>query len=160
MPLTLAMFGANLVAGQIVGRIGRTRAVLLVALALVVAGYALLAALLRPGVSLSTVRLAVVLAGLGLGPTIPIVVVAVQNAVSPRELGIATAATRFFRQLGSTAGIGVLATIFAHHVAAGAPSDPQTLSFAVRSVYVVACGVAAVAFLVILRLPDPPLRRV
>jgi EmrB/QacA subfamily drug resistance transporter len=161
MPLTLAMFGANLVAGQIVGRIGRTRAVLLVALAMVAAAYALLAAWLRPGVSLSTVRLVVVLAGLGLGPTIPIVVVAVQNAVATRDLGVATAATRFFRQLGSTAGIGILATVFAHNLVAGggAPSDPDSLSFAVRSVYAVACAVAAAAFLVILRLPDPPLRR-
>jgi EmrB/QacA subfamily drug resistance transporter len=161
MPLTLAMVLANVVAGQVVARLGRTRIVLLVAMALVAVGYALLALWLRPGISPSTLRMLVIVAGLGLGPTIPIVVVAVQSAVSPRELGIATAATRFFRQLGATAGIAVLGTVFAHTLAArhGPPLDPETLSLALRSVYAVACAVAAAAFLVTLALPDAPLRR-
>ena len=86
---------------------------------------------------------------------------AVQSAVPPRDLGIATAATRFFRQLGATAGIAVLGTVFAHTLAArpGPPLDPETLSLALRSVYAVACAVAAAAFLVTLALPDAPLRR-
>jgi EmrB/QacA subfamily drug resistance transporter len=162
MPLTLAMLLANLVAGQIAARLGRTRAILLVAMALVAVGYALLATCLRPGISPANVRLLLFATGLGLGPTIPIVVVAVQSAVSPRELGIATASTRFFRQLGATAGIAVLGTVFAHTVAAappGLPLDPQTLSLALRSVYAVACALAAAAFAVTLALPDTPLRR-
>jgi len=159
MPLTLAMVLANIVSGQLVSRLGRTRAVLVVATALVAAGYALLATALRPGVSPATVRLLVILAGLGLGPTIPIVLVAVQSAMEHRDLGVATSATRFFRQLGVTVGIALLGTVFAHGLGGAGPLDPAGLSLAVRSVYGVACAVAGAAFAVTFALPDLPLRR-
>src|SRR5690606_7321566 len=51
--------------------------------------------------------------GLGLGPSIPLYTLAIQNAVEPRSLGVATAAATFFRQIGSTMGVTVLGLVFA-----------------------------------------------
>ena len=161
VPLSLAMLLANVVAGQIAARIGRTRAILLVATAIVAAGYGLLAAALRPGASPDAIRALAFATGLGLGPTIPIAVVTVQSAVHPRDLGLATAATRFFRQLGATLGIAALATVFAQVLAGAGIADaaPETLARAVRAVYIVAAGLAAAAFFVTLALPNLALRR-
>ena len=60
------------------------------------------------------------LAGLGVGPIFPVTTVAVQNAVDPRDLGIATSTAAFLRSLGSTIGVAVLgAMLLAYGI--GAP---------------------------------------
>ena len=53
----------------------------------------------------------VALIGLGIGPQFPTVTVAVQNAVDPADLGVATATLAFLRALGSALGASMLATI-------------------------------------------------
>ncbi|MEY4323222.1 MAG: hypothetical protein RL410_1003, partial [Actinomycetota bacterium] len=45
--------------------------------------------------------------GLGLGFLLQPTVIAVQNAVSPRDIGVATSSVTLFRQLGATVGTGV-----------------------------------------------------
>ena len=49
--------------------------------------------------------------GLGIGPVFPITTVAVQNAVDPRDLGVATSAAAFLRSLGSTVGVAALGAV-------------------------------------------------
>jgi hypothetical protein len=50
--------------------------------------------------------------GLGLGLTMQVLVLAVQNSVSPRELGTATSAATFFRSIGGSIGVSVFSAIF------------------------------------------------
>jgi hypothetical protein len=45
---------------------------------------------------------------------------AVQNAVSPREIGVATSTTQFFRQIGSTIGVAVFGTLLTNNLSAAA----------------------------------------
>jgi hypothetical protein len=52
-----------------------------------------------------------IILGLGLGPALPIYLLAVQNAVNPREIGAATGSSQFFRQIGSTVGVAIFGTI-------------------------------------------------
>ena len=49
-----------------------------------------------------------------------VLVVAVQNTSSARELGVATATTGFFRALGGAAGAAVLGAVFAAQAGARA----------------------------------------
>jgi MFS family permease len=49
--------------------------------------------------------------GVGMGMTLQIVVVAVQNAVDRRDLGSATSAVSFFRNIGAACGTALLGTI-------------------------------------------------
>ena len=73
------------------------------------------------------------LMGLGLGFNFQPVILAVQNAVSPREIGVATSSVTFFRQMGGTLGtavfLSVLFTKLPGHisgsVADAAASDPR-----------------------------------
>jgi hypothetical protein len=50
--------------------------------------------------------------GLGLGLTMQVLVLAVQNSVAPRELGTATSAATFFRSIGGSIGVSVFSAIF------------------------------------------------
>ncbi len=51
--------------------------------------------------------------GVGLGLTMQPLILAVQNAASPREIGVATSSVTFFRQIGGTIGVaGLLSMLF------------------------------------------------
>ena len=52
-----------------------------------------------------------VLMGLGLGGNMQPMITAVQNAVSPREIGIATSSVTFFRSMGGTLGTAVFLSV-------------------------------------------------
>jgi hypothetical protein len=57
-----------------------------------------------------------VLLGMGIGMTMQVLLIAVQNAVQHKDLGVATAAINFFRQMGATFGTAVFGAIFASHL--------------------------------------------
>ena len=48
------------------------------------------------------------LLGAGVGATFPVMLVAVQNATDPRDIGAATSAVNFFRSLGGSFGAALL----------------------------------------------------
>jgi MFS family permease len=98
--------------------------------------------------------------GLGFGMVTQILVVAVQNSVDRRELGVATATTGFFRALGGAAGAAVLGAVFAAQAGAhGAAHVARADVIAgVQAVFLVAAPLAALALLVVLRLPELPLQ--
>jgi hypothetical protein len=76
--------------------------------------------------------------GLGLGPAQSVFNLASQNAVPRDQLGVATSAGQFFRQVGSTVGVAVFGAVLTHNLAApiarAANAEPsaqvQTLSLA------------------------------
>nr|WP_284289045.1 hypothetical protein [Angustibacter aerolatus] len=49
--------------------------------------------------------------GFGLGNCMQPLVLALQNAVSPRDIGVATASATFFRQIGGTLGVAIFLSI-------------------------------------------------
>lgn len=50
--------------------------------------------------------------GAGMGLVMQTIVLAVQNAVDPHELGTATSANNFFREIGAAVGVAVFSTMF------------------------------------------------
>jgi EmrB/QacA subfamily drug resistance transporter len=50
--------------------------------------------------------------GVGVGTSFPLVIISVQNAVDPAHLGVATGAATFLRALGGAMGIAVLGAVF------------------------------------------------
>ncbi|WP_024288847.1 MDR family MFS transporter [Cellulomonas sp. KRMCY2] len=50
--------------------------------------------------------------GAGLGLVMQTIVLAVQNSVDPHELGTATSANNFFREIGAAVGVALFSTIF------------------------------------------------
>jgi len=120
MPLTLGLVVSSLISGQLVSRTGRYKALLLVGTAIVFVGYVLML-----GLTVDTTRAQVtwrmIILGIGIGPALPIYNLAIQNAVHPRQVGVATSSSLFFRQIGSTVGIAVFGTILATVLSARLP---------------------------------------
>jgi len=118
-PLTLGMVAANISSGQLVSRVGRYKAIILASLAVLVGGFVLMGFTLSPDSTQLSVSWKMVIVGVGLGPSIPLFTLALQNSVPPHQIGVATATGTFCRQLGATVGIAVLGTVFASSLAEG-----------------------------------------
>ena len=97
------------------------------------------------------------LVGLGLGLVMQVLVLAAQNAVDYRLLGVATSGTTLFRQVGGSIGVSIFGAIFtnqlghelarrlpagAHAPAHASPVAVQHLPPAIHTVYVTAVAVA------------------
>jgi hypothetical protein len=65
----------------------------------------------RPDTSLVEVDIYMALFGLGLGGYLQTLIMAAQNAVPARDMGVATASATFFRQMGGTLGVAVFLSI-------------------------------------------------
>jgi len=50
--------------------------------------------------------------GLSMGVLIPVLILVIQNAVHPRDLGVATSSVQVFRQLGGSTGVAVFGALF------------------------------------------------
>jgi hypothetical protein len=79
-------------------------------LALMVAGLALLTRI-NPETSYAIAAVDIVLVGFGLGITLPLYTIAIQNAVSYNILGAATSAVPFFRSMGGAVGLAILGSV-------------------------------------------------
>lgn len=112
-PLVLGIVAGNVLSGQLVARLGRYKPLMLGALVLLSAGFAVMGFTLGADSTQAEVTVKMVLVGLGMGPSIPLYTLAMQNAVEPRHLGVATSMATFFRQMGATFGIAVVGSLFA-----------------------------------------------
>ncbi len=113
MPLTFGIVAGNIVSGQLVSRIGRYKPLMLIALVLLMVAFVVMGFTLTPTSTQLEVTLKMILVGIGLGPSIPLYTLAIQNAVPPQSIGVATSSATFFRQMGSTIGVAILGTVFA-----------------------------------------------
>ena len=126
----LALITGSITSGQVVSRLGRYKMVAIAGLAIMTAGLFLLSGMHSDTTRWVIVRNMIVV-GVGLGLTMPIYTLAVQNSVDRRMLGVATAATQFFRQIGGTVGTAIFTSLmltryheqFNAGVPAGVPTE-------------------------------------
>jgi len=110
LPLMLGLILASTVSGQVVTRTGVFKPVLLAGVGVLLLGVVLLLQT-RTGTPLWDVSWRVFIMGLGLGPTQSLFNVAIQNSVEPHQIGVVTASSQFFRQIGSTMGVAIFGTL-------------------------------------------------
>ncbi|XVX19915.1 MDR family MFS transporter [Actinomycetota bacterium] len=110
MPMSVAMIGLSILSGLFITRTGRYKGVILLGVAIMGVGMWLLTQLTYTSSS-GALTLAMVVFGVGLGMCMQVYTLVVQNIVMREDLGVATAATQFFRNVGSTVGIAVYGTI-------------------------------------------------
>jgi EmrB/QacA subfamily drug resistance transporter len=115
IPMMSAMLLSSLVSGMLVSRTGRYKWMPVAGSAVTVAALALLGSV-RPDTPLWRLCLDLALLGLGLGLNIQILVLIVQNSFPLRQVGTATAAHNFFRQIGATLGSALVGSLFAHRL--------------------------------------------
>ena len=111
-PLLVSMVLTSIVSGQVLSRTRRYR--YLTALAfLVTAGGMFLLSLMGPDTANTTAIRNMVIVGVGLGTLMPIFTIVVPNALPYHLLGVATAATQFFRNIGGTIGVAIFGSLLA-----------------------------------------------
>ena len=115
IPFSLGIVVGATLAGQIVHRVGYRGQLFAGGLVFLVT--AVLLARMGPDVPYRLVTLYMVLAGLGVGPGMPLFTLAIQNAVDVRLVGQATSAAQFFRQTGATVGAALMGTVLASTLA-------------------------------------------
>jgi EmrB/QacA subfamily drug resistance transporter len=114
-PMMAGLLVTSIVSGQLISRTGRYRPFPIVGTAVATAGMALLTQLNIHTTTLTTSLYMLVL-GLGLGMVMQVLVLAVQNAVPPNVMGVATSGSIMFRQIGGSVGIAAFGAIFANHL--------------------------------------------
>ncbi|PVM75187.1 MDR family MFS transporter [Caulobacter radicis] len=180
LPLMGGMIVGSSVSGVLVTRTGKYKPFMLGGAVLLLIGVLPMTHLASLGLGLLCGLLLVV--GIGLGPNHSLFNLASQNAVTPRDIGVATSSNQFFRQIGSTVGVAVAGALLTTQLAnygggkldlgalqgmaletgvVGGHRDPalgQALSFAVSGVMQAALAVIVLGVIVIFFVPALPLR--
>ncbi|MFE5619462.1 MFS transporter [Streptomyces sp. NPDC056524] len=126
LPLMGGIVLASIVSGRLITRTGRYRIYPVLGGAVSVVGMWLLSRMETDTPRLHHSVWQAVL-GVGIGLVMPVLILAVQNSVRPTDLGTATSAHNYFRQIGGSVGAAVFGTLFASRLDdALADSLPRT----------------------------------
>jgi EmrB/QacA subfamily drug resistance transporter len=183
-PMMAGLLVTSVGSGRIISRIGRYRMFPIIGTAVMTVGLVLLSTLhVSSPPWVASVYMLVL--GLGLGMVMQVLVLAVQNAVDYRDLGVATSGTTLFRSIGGSIGVAAFGAMFAAGLTNGlagrlppgaqlpATSDPSTISAlppvlkavyldvftaALHPVFLTAAVVSAIGFALTWLLQEVPLR--
>jgi EmrB/QacA subfamily drug resistance transporter len=186
LPLILGLLVTSIGSGQIIARWGHYRPFPIAGTALMVVGFWRLSTM-SPDTSALERSLDMLILGLGIGLVMQVLVLAVQNDVDYRNLGVATSGATFFRSIGGCFGVAICGAIFSNRLGAelaGLANLPPALASgnvtrdqvaqlppvardafvgayadALSTVFLVCAPVAALAFVLAWLLPEKPLRR-
>ncbi|MEE8372183.1 MAG: MDR family MFS transporter [Dehalococcoidia bacterium] len=110
-PMMLGVVFGSVISGQILSRAGgHYRMIGVFGLAIMATGMGLLSRM-TADTGYPTAVLYIVVVGFGLGVTMPLYVIAVQNALPHAVLGVATSAITFFRQIGGAFGLAIFGSV-------------------------------------------------
>lgn len=176
MPFSIGWVVGSVAGGRLLLRWG-VRPVAAAGMAAVLAAFALLAAA-SAAATLAFLGTATGVAGVGMGLTATVLLIAVQSSVAPNLRGAATAATVFFRNVGSVIGIAALGAVLLAALGRAAVPQPErlldpafratvqdleplqgALMRGVHAVFVSALGIAALAAVAVAWLPGGRLGR-
>ena len=145
IPMMLSGVVSAVVAGYIISRTGHYRILAIVAVAVMALGAYLFTLLDANSSHTDAVRVMVV-AGAGLGATLPTFMISIQNAFSHSILGVVTASVQFSRNMGGAVGTAVLGLVlttrlgdrlstssFSRETIAALPADAAEQLFDVES---------------------------
>jgi EmrB/QacA subfamily drug resistance transporter len=180
-PMMGGVLVASVVSGNLISRTGRYKVFPVMGTAAAVLGMGLLSTI-DAGTSRITVSAFMFVLGTGIGATMQVMILATQNAVPTSDLGAATAAVSFFREIGGSIGIALFGAVFTSGLTRrlGAGDTPRgglsitsihKLPFAeqtrvigaiadsVAHIFVFAAPLMAVAFVITWFIREVPLRQ-
>jgi EmrB/QacA subfamily drug resistance transporter len=169
-PLMLGAVITSAVSGQIVSRTGRYRPNTLIGPVVLGIGELLL---WRMDVHSTNAEAArnMLIAGIGLGMMMQIFVLSIQNSVTRRVMGSATALSQFSRSIGATLGVALMGVIVNQRLPAGAslegatihqlpPAGREALANALQPAFLLAAVLCVLVFVIsLLWVREVPLRR-
>ena len=118
LPMMAGLMAGSIGSGQIVSRTGRYKWLLAGAMTIATFGI-LLMTQLHADTSVTTLWVWLAIMGLGIGPSMAVFTIIVQNAVPVRTMGVATSALTFFRQIGGSIGLAIAGTVFGSSIISG-----------------------------------------
>ncbi|MDX3640211.1 MFS transporter [Streptomyces sp. MB09-02B] len=110
LPMTAGIVGASVISGRLIGRTGHYRTYPVLGCALTALGVWLLSRLETDPPRLQFGVWTAVL-GAGIGMVMPVLILAVQNSVRPEDIGPATAAGNYLRQIGGSVGVAAFGAL-------------------------------------------------
>ncbi|GIG26251.1 MDR family MFS transporter [Cellulomonas denverensis] len=111
LPMTVGVMLTAITSGFLITKTGRYKLYPVVGMAIATAGLAWLTAI-TGDMSMVLFGVMIFVLGAGLGLVMQTIVLAVQNSVDPKEIGTATSANNFFREIGAAVGTALFSTIF------------------------------------------------
>ena len=111
IPLVAGIMTGAMGSGIAISKTGKYKIYPLVGIVFIVAALVSMSFIVDADTSVWTLAPFMVLLGLGLGFNFQPVILAVQNAVRPNEMGVATSSVTFFRQMGGTIGVAAFLSI-------------------------------------------------
>jgi Na+/melibiose symporter-like transporter len=116
MPMTLSLVVASALSGQLITKTGKYKLLALMGFLVMGIGMVLLTTM-NTQTSNGTAAIYMIIVGFGLGVSLPIFTLTVQNVVPQNKLGVATASSQLFRQLGGTIGVALMGTVMSQRMA-------------------------------------------
>ena len=110
LPMILGLMISSIVSGQLISRTGRYKIFPILGTGFMVAGFLIFTTITADSNYL-VLASAMLLVGLGLGQLMQTLTIASQNSVGPRDIGVATSSSTFFRQIGGTLGVAVIFSV-------------------------------------------------
>lgn len=110
IPMSVFMMGMSAVVGQLIAKSGKYKRYALIGVPIMIVGMGIM--VFMDNIWLTVIS--TIIFGLGLGLGMPVFSLATQNAVPHKELGVVTASSQLFRNLGGTIGIAVMGTVMSN----------------------------------------------
>lgn len=117
LPMVAGMMAATITSGRIMSRTGKYRIFFNTGTAVLFFGYLFMLLMLNASTPIWVVSIGMIMIGLGLGQLMQTTMVASQNSVDAKDIGVATSSATFFRQMGGTFGVAVFMSILFGQVA-------------------------------------------
>jgi MFS family permease len=123
----LGIVSMSIVSGKQISKHGHYKRFPVMGLAIMTIGIAMLSTL-NETTPFWQLSIYAVLIGAGLGLSMQTIVIALQNSVDMKDLGIATSANTFFRSIGSTIGVALFGSLYASRLAINLPKGVEELA--------------------------------
>jgi EmrB/QacA subfamily drug resistance transporter len=115
IPMIAGVLVSSIVIGQVISRTGIWKRYMVLGSVLLTIGIALMGTI-RYDTSFLLVFVYMFVMGAGVGMVMQNLVLIVQNAVDPRQIGTASASVAFFRSLGGTIGVSVMGAVLGSRI--------------------------------------------
>lgn len=116
IPMMATFLTTSIVVGVVISRTGRYKLIPIIGSLVLALGLGLLStAGLDTPIALVCTWMAII--GIGLGTSMQVMTLIVQNTFAHRQVGTATAAQNYFRQVGGTLGTAIVGSVFAARLA-------------------------------------------
>ncbi len=116
LPMMAGIIVASVTSGRLISRIGRYKMFPIAGTAIMTVAMTLLSTL-QIDTPLRVLNGYMLLLGLGLGMVMQVLILAVQNAVEFRHMGVATSGATLFRSIGGSIGVALFGAIFSNGLA-------------------------------------------